>query len=525
MSKKFALPEFKIQAFQSQHDFSDRLSIKKNSEIQKPVTHMKHFLPLLIFTSLFATSCSIFKKKAEPAPVMHSARSGADRNRTYADQFNAAAVMESQRGGVPASIILAQGILESGAGTSELAQNANNHFGIKCGSNWSGKTYKKKDDDKDSEGNLIESCFRKYNKVEESYLDHTAFLNDPKKEYRYGFLFKLDRADYKGWAHGLEASGYSTSNTYAEKLIDIIERYQLYEYDLPDGGKPGKVPNPVDPNAGVGTDADEPLPNAKNRVGRVNDVKVVLAREGETLTDIAKAYRLSPAKVVEYNDRGFTPIQKLKANTRVYIETKKDKPSGTASEHTVKSNETMFQISQMYGIKLDKLLKRNRLIPGEEPAVGERIRLKTTRPKNDNVRLRDSNVEDPAPSQPNEYWPTTPPSNSMEPDEDGYLEEIPGGGGQVKQDTPQPTNPPATTPPVVTKPPATSGSTYPPTPPPTTTPNQPKPPVVQDGYHLVVKGDTLFSISRKYNTSVAKIKQLNNMTSDTVKIGQTLRVK
>ena len=171
---------------------------------------MKRFLSFLLLVSLFASSCNLFKKAPVPAPAAYSARSGADRNQTYTDQFQTAAVLEMQRLGVPASITLAQGILESGAGTSELAKNANNHFGIKCGNNWTGETYKKKDDDKDADGNLKESCFRKYKKVEDSYMDHGQFLRDPKKEQRYGFLFKLDPTDYKGWAYGLQSAGYST---------------------------------------------------------------------------------------------------------------------------------------------------------------------------------------------------------------------------------------------------------------------------------------------------------------------------
>jgi len=500
---------------------------------------MKHFLPFLLFATILATSsCGIFKKKSDPEPagVTSRARTGADRNQVYTDKFATAAVLEMQRIGVPASITLAQGILESGAGTSELAQNANNHFGIKCGNDWKGATYKKKDDDRDAQGNLKESCFRKYTKVEESFIDHGLFLRDPKKEFRYGFLFKLDPTDYKGWAEGLEASGYSTSDTYAEKLIDIIERYKLYEYDIPGNDKTNVLPNPEKPQYGTETDADIALPTASNRVGRINSVKVVVAREGETIANIAKAYRLNSEKVADYNDRGYTPIQKLKANTRIFIENKKDKwTASSASEHIVKPGQTMFDISQLYGIKLNKLLERNGLSRGQEPAEGVSIRLNSRRPAKDPVRLRDES-ETPAESdagntdKPNNYWPTTPPE-SMTPDEDGLLDEI--GGGEANK--PQPANP--TTPPATTTPdkpatgapvPVVTGNTnYPPvvTNPTNPTPNPTNPPVAAPGTHVVIKGDTLFSIARKYNTTVAKIKQMNNMKDDTVKIGQTLRVK
>ncbi len=489
---------------------------------------MKRIFPLFFFVALLAQGCSSFKKGSNSTASAASAttsRSGAtaDRNQMYASQFFTAAVLEMERDGIPASIILAQGILESGAGTSELAQNANNHFGIKCGSGWTGKTYKKKDDDKDENGNLIESCFRKYNKVEESFQDHGEFLRDPKKDFRYGFLFKLDRTDYKGWAEGLESAGYSTSNTYAEKLIDIIERYKLYEYDTPGSSNiPGTVPNAENPRAGGSTSADIPLPNPTNRIGRINDTKVVLAREGETVTDVAKTYRLNANNVVNYNDRGYTPAQKLKGNTRIFIQQKKDKWNGQAKEHFVKENETMFSISQLYGVRLEKLLQRNRLNPGQEPAVGERIRLKGKRPSGDNVRLRES--DDPTPNQPDGPTTTPPTQGELVPDDSGYLDGP--GGEQPKPDKPG-----------EMKPPAVSGIPYPSDPVPNQ-PNQPgsgvtpkpttptaPPPVAADGYHIVVKGDTLYSIARTYNTTVARVKQLNNLKDDTVKIGQTLRIR
>ncbi len=494
---------------------------------------MKRILPLFLFLALIVQSCSISKSSSKEATsassaVSRSGAAGADRNQAYAAQFGAAATLEMERDGIPASITLAQGILESGAGTSELAQNANNHFGIKCGSGWSGKSYQKQDDDKDANGNPVQSCFRKYNKVEDSFHDHGEFLRDPKKEFRYGFLFKLDRTDYKGWAEGLEAAGYSTSPTYSEKLVDIIERYKLYEYDTPGSSGAGTtVPNPENPNAGGSTGAQIPLPNPANRIGRINDTKVVLAREGETIADIAKAYRLNANNVANYNDRGYTPAQKLKANTRVFIQQKRDKWSGQAKEHFVKENETMFGISQLYGVKLEKLLDRNRLNPGQEPAVGERIRLKGKRPAGDNVRLRESGV-DPTPNQPDVPATTPPTEGSLEPDDSGYLE--PPGGDQ-----PTPANPDNNM-----KPPSVIGIPYPNDPEPnqpnqpgqpgsgvTPKPNQPAspPPVAADGYHIVVKGDTLYSIARTHNTTVARLKQLNNLKDDTVKIGQTLRVR
>lgn len=564
---------------------------------------MNRFLTFLFFAALFLTSCSLFKTTPEPAPAPVAAKSAtgasSDRNQVYTDQYQAAAMLNMQRSGVPASITLAQGILESGAGTSELAKNANNHFGVKCGNNWTGATYMKKDDDRDEKGNLKESCFRKYVKVEESYMDHAQFLRDPKKEQRYGFLFKLDPTDYKGWAHGLQSSGYSTSNTYADKLIDIIERYKLYEYDVP--GNKSSVPPEAVAAAGA-TGADVPLQTASNRVGKINNVKVVTSREGESISDIAKAYRLSPDKVAEYNDRGYTPIQKLKANTRIFINAKKDKWSGsTANEHVVASNQTMFDISQLYGVKLNKLLERNGMSRGQEPAEGARINLNSKRPVSDPVALRDENAVAAAAAtaavtsgNPGASWPVAPHTESMTPNDDDLLEEISAGAANATPPPPAPapaaqatpvvaapvpaltgstgyptgnTNPttspattqpdpwgtqpnpattqpaaaatqpaPATTQPTATTtqpnpwvsppdPAATPSNPWVSSPNPAATQNPPTPPVAAPGTHIVVKGDTLTNIAKKYNTSVATLLQLNNLKDGNIKLGQVLKVK
>ncbi len=147
---------------------------------------------------------------------------------SYVDQYKALAVVEMYRCGIPASITLAQALHESGVGSSDLAIHANNHFGIKCKSYWNGKTYNHVDDDYDDDGNLIKSCFRAYDLVLDSYIDHSNFL---KQSVRYEELFSIDKRDYKSWAHGLKRCGYATDNNYAKKLINNIEKYQLYLYD------------------------------------------------------------------------------------------------------------------------------------------------------------------------------------------------------------------------------------------------------------------------------------------------------
>ena len=146
----------------------------------------------------------------------------------YITRYLDIAIMEKERSGIPISIILGQGIFESGWGDATLAIDANNHFGIKCGKYWNGYSYSHKDDDYDSEGNLIESCFRMYESPEHSYIDHTDFLMSGE---RYEFLFSISGDNYREWAYGLKKAGYATDSTYAEKLIKIIETYELYKYD------------------------------------------------------------------------------------------------------------------------------------------------------------------------------------------------------------------------------------------------------------------------------------------------------
>ena len=154
----------------------------------------------------------------------------------YIQRYKNIDIREMERTGVPASIKLAQGLLESAAGTSTLAKKANNHFGIKCGADWKGRTIYRKDDDYDDNGILQESCFRAYKSAEESYIAHSEFLRDPRKEHRYGILFQYKVTDYRRWARGLKKSGYATSATYDEKLISIIENYGLDKFDRVSSG-------------------------------------------------------------------------------------------------------------------------------------------------------------------------------------------------------------------------------------------------------------------------------------------------
>jgi flagellum-specific peptidoglycan hydrolase FlgJ/LysM repeat protein len=497
---------------------------------------MRNILLLSFFTLLIAQSCDTVRKstsaksrksgvdKTVLAPTEYSTK---DRNLDYITKFSRAAVLSMDRIGVPASIVLAQGVLESAAGTSDLATAANNHFGIKCSGSWNGKTYKKKDDDRDADGNIIESCFRSYESVEESFIDHGQFLRDPRKSTRYGFLFNLDRTDYKGWARGLQSAGYATAPDYADKLINLIERYKLYQYDTP-GSRPNTFPTEGggngQPATPVGPNAPGQRPEATGRIGRVNDVKVVASREGETLEDVARAFRLNTQKVVEYNDRGYPPGVRLKPNTRIFIQKKAEKWHGRSTEHTVREGQTMFDIAQVYGIRLDKLLEMNGLRRGQEPETNEtvRIRGKNKRP----IKIKDAMNEN-APVQ-----PTKKPRPTSPVVEDGELDFEIGPGTTPEKPRTTPTSKPDSRPTTPPKPPATTPERpYDNDPTPNTKPTPPRDPAAESegpaprGYHRVVKGDTLFRLSKEYNLTVERLKQLNNLPNSDIKIGQLLKVQ
>ena len=289
----------------------------------------------------------------------------------YLKRYQQIAKDEMNRAGVPASIKMAQGMLESYYGRSILATKANNHFGMKCGSAWKGGTYHIEDDDYDASGKLMKSCFRKYKNPEASYYAHSEFL----KAKRYSYLFNyVDPTDYKGWAKGLKRMGYATSPTYAEKLISIIEKYELYKLD-------GEVIAPPDLLADNNTSTSSGSKQSKYKRSkkifqRNNDVKMVYAFADETPADIAVAQRVALEKILKYNERLKNPSKKLAKNEKVYIQKKKRSFRGRSQYHFVKAGETMYDISQEYGVRLDKLYNRNRLAGNTEPLPGEKIKLR-----------------------------------------------------------------------------------------------------------------------------------------------------
>lgn len=301
---------------------------------------------------------------------------------TYIETYASAAVAEMHRSGVPASITLAQGILESGCGQSELAIKANNHFGIQCHSSWTGPKYKAKDN-----GRMRD--FRKYSDAAESYRDHSDFL---RKNRRYAGLFELEITDYKGWAHGLKAAHYAEDVAYAAKLIDLIERYGLHKFDTMGAAEDAPVQDvrpaeeyvPADrPSIPVEVEMEEPLNDRQRRAYRYNlsrqmysrnGIPFVYASEGETYSDIARQYNLFLGEILKYNDA--SEDCGLKTGDVVYVQGKKAKAAKGYDEYVVQDGMCLRDVAQKYGIRLRKLARRNGVDESYVPQAGEVIKLR-----------------------------------------------------------------------------------------------------------------------------------------------------
>ena len=281
----------------------------------------------------------------------------------YIKTYSATAVSEMIRSGVPASITLAQGLLESGAGTSTLAVNANNHFGIKCGSLWKGRTTRA-DDDKKNE------CFRAYDSVEDSFRDHSDFL---RYSDRYKFLFDLQPGDYKGWAHGLKKAGYATDPGYARKLIDLIEKYGLTSYDaLEEGEVLPEAPDEIERPKPL-TEGEKMHFSLSREAYSQNGVPFVYAAEGETYASLAKAYHLFTSEILRFNDA--SKGDKLLPGDVVYLQAKKKKaPKGL--DKFIADGEALRDISQRFAVRLRSLCKKNALEPGYVTEPGDEILLR-----------------------------------------------------------------------------------------------------------------------------------------------------
>lgn len=273
----------------------------------------------------------------------------------YIDKYKDAAIEQMRQYRIPASITLAQALLESGAGTSFLAKHANNHFGIKVGMGWNGP-YVTRDDDRRNER------FRKYKNVGESYADHSQFL----LQTRYKKLFDLDPMDYKAWARGLKACGYATSPTYANRLITIIETYELDDYDEDRVGLRKRKKR---------TEPEVAMP-ARHSVSMVNGIRCVTMRSGDTWDALAKELKISKKKLMKFNevDEEYIPA----VGTNIFLSKKAKKADAQYKDtwHKVKEGESMYTISQFYGIRLDALYKMNFKDDTYIPVMGDLLKVR-----------------------------------------------------------------------------------------------------------------------------------------------------
>ena len=314
----------------------------------------------------------------------------------YVNTYKAIAMAEEQRSGIPAAIILAQGLHESEAGMSELCKQSNNHFGIKCKDDWKGGVVYHDDDAR-------QECFRSYARAEDSYRDHTDFLRHGS---RYAFLFELDPTDYEGWAYGLKKAGYATNIRYSQILIKLIKDYNLQQYSLIALGKlkpedevvltmPGVpsvaaiAPAAADSSggqagAGVAAGGQQGAASAgavqevvyPEGEFMINRTRVVYARSGVSLLSIAGQYDIPLGRLLEFNDMKEEDV--LVRGQLIFLQRKRR--TGSIEYHVVRVGESLYDICQAEGVRFEDMLEMNQLTPGVQPAAGERIYLQGSAP-------------------------------------------------------------------------------------------------------------------------------------------------
>ena len=325
------------------------------------------------YGKLFLAVCSIYALSITVLPAQQRMTRA-----EYIAKYKQYALENQETHGIPASITMAQALLESDCGNSRLAVLANNHFGIKCKSDWTGETIKHDDDE-------LQECFRKYPSVEASFRDHCDFLD---KSPRYAFLFELDPLDYKGWAYGLKKAGYATNPKYAELLIDMIEENELYVLDKMDADDAALAQlNIPEEKEDIIIDTDNDANNkidVDNYVVTVasageyalyanNGSTFVVAKAGDTYQSLSSSLKISERRLRKYND--VDKIGEPEEGDPVYIKSKSNKALNGKLIHTVAEGETMHSISQTYGIKLSRLLKMNRRTADMPIKAGMQIRL------------------------------------------------------------------------------------------------------------------------------------------------------
>jgi LysM repeat protein len=292
----------------------------------------------------------------------------------YIEKWREEAIRQMALHKIPASITIAQGLLESGNGNSRLAIQGNNHFGIKCHSDWKGATIHEDDETRNE-------CFRKYKNASESFEDHSLFL----QKKRYESLFTLDITDYKGWAHGLKKCGYATNPKYPQLLINLIEQYNLADLDkeglklIKNGSTTSRNKRDSNPKKERNTspqkdESRREIVISNNREIGVseNRIKFITAKDDDSIEAIANDLDMAPWQIKKYND--LQNNQQIQAGQVIYLQPKRN--TSKINEYEVKSGDTMWSISQSTGIKLRKLYKKAVLEPGQEPKPGTIIKLK-----------------------------------------------------------------------------------------------------------------------------------------------------
>lgn len=433
----------------------------------------------------------------------------------YVEKYAPLAVEEMHRSRIPASITLAQGLLESGNGNSRLAMVANNHFGIKCKNTWTGETLNEDDD-------APQECFRKYPSALDSYKDHSDFLM---KGPRYAFLFDLESTDYKNWALGLRKAGYATNPRYGEILIATIEKNNLQRFDLirPDQQQIIEIAQ------------EKKEEKAEHRNLVVNNIPAVVAKRNDSYAGIALENDMRVWQIYKYNDLNKT--DSLRAGDTIYLKPKNYK--GLTETVVVSGNDMMHTLSQRYAVKLSRLLKYNGMKEGQQPAGGETVYLRGKR--KDAIRLRagtlpaitadtaydnriyddpKKNIETTAPVMPEDqynvqasgvkddmaFFHTVQVGETLFSIAKKYNVQVEGirnlnklPDENIRVGTRLIINPNQ----------------------PAIKPNEES---VIPGYHEVRQGETLYSISRLYNITVLELKALNDMASDTIHVGEELIV-
>jgi LysM repeat protein len=448
----------------------------------------------------------------------------------YIEKYSALAVEEMYRSHIPASITLAQGILESGNGNSRLATQANNHFGIKCKNTWTGQTLNEDDD-------APQECFRKYDAAIDSYRDHSDFLMNGK---RYAFLFDLDSKDYKAWAFGLKKAGYATNPQYPELIISFIEKHHLNKYDAIKISEEEQIEKAVAKAEVVKTYGKEII---------INGVPAITAKANESYAQIALNYDIKVFNIYKFND--LQKDDECKAGDTIYLKHKKNKAE--IETYTFAKGDNIHSISQRFGIKIERILSRNNLILSQQPAVGQLIYLNNNRTqaiiiadntiqkdsveiikteispnviKIDTIVLNETVYEDPMknietmyPINENtlSYFDTLEEKKS----ELSFFHTVQAGETlygiakkyNVKVEALQFLNAMKNNnieigQKLIVNPNLPSADTKEP---------QPVP-----GYHIVRHGETLFAISKMYNISVSDLKAINTIENNDIKIDQRL---